>query len=406
MDVYPILMALRRHKVSVLLIVLQIALTLAIVANAFFIVGRSIEHMIRPSGIQEDGLINVLQKWTGLSDKKGEVLIESIEALQKTDLAAIRMLPDVRDVAASSQMSDSGALSLDAERKGKFIHAGYFYGDEKLRSTLGLHLVAGRDFLPDEIGHGEGLPGSPVVIVSMPIAEQFFPDANALGRVVYQDGKPAVIVGIVDRLQNGIEVDSDWAFNTVLEPLRQDVLWTGYAVRARPGRTAEAVREIRKTLFIVKPMRHMPQPWAGVHTFSDWQARNFAAERGTAILMGVISLILLGVTAAGIVGLTSFWVGQRHRQIGVRRALGARRVDILHYFQIENLLIAGSGAVIGVFCAFGLNLWLMKHFEMMQLPLSYVGIGVFIMLALGQAAVFVPARRAANVPPVVATRSV
>jgi putative ABC transport system permease protein len=120
----------------------------------------------------------------------------------------------------------------------------------------------------------------------------------------------------------------------------------------------------------------------------------------------VICLILLSVTAAGIVGLTSFWVGQRTRQIGVRRALGAKKIDILLYFQIENLLIAGGGVICGTLFAFGLNEWLMKHYEMMHLPLFYVAMGVLAMLLLGQAAVLVPARRASNVPPVVATRSV
>jgi putative ABC transport system permease protein len=125
-----------------------------------------------------------------------------------------------------------------------------------------------------------------------------------------------------------------------------------------------------------------------------------------AILMGAVALILLCVTAAGIVGLTSFWVGQRHRQIGVRRALGARKADILHYFQIENLLIAGAGVLLGVVLALGLNLWLMTHYEMSRIPVFYVFTGVLAMLALGQVAVFAPARRASNVPPVVATRSV
>jgi putative ABC transport system permease protein len=122
--------------------------------------------------------------------------------------------------------------------------------------------------------------------------------------------------------------------------------------------------------------------------------------------MAVICVILLSVTGAGIVGLTSFWVGQRHRQIGVRRALGARKTDILRYFQIENLLIVGCGSIVGALCAFGLNEWLMTHYEMTHLPLFYVAIGALAMLVLGQAAVLVPARRASNVPPVVATRSV
>ncbi|MGH8145824.1 MAG: ABC transporter permease [Rhodanobacteraceae bacterium] len=409
MNAYPILVALRRHKAAVLLIVLQIALTLAIIANAFFIIGHRIEDMIRPTGLEEHGLIWILQKWPPQSGGDA-ALIEKLDALQLTDLETIRNLPDVQDVAATAsvplvQGDDAGDISLNADRKGKFVRAAYYYGDEQLRATFGLHLIAGRDFYASEIRHGHGLPGSPVVIVSKPVSDQLFPDGNALGQTVYQDGKPAKIVGIVERLETPTG-KGNWAFNSVIEPLREDTFWTSYVARARAGRTTEAIREIHKALFAVNPMRHMPEPWAGIHSYSEMRDRNFSSERGFALLMGVICLILLSVTAGSIVGLTSFWVGQRTRQIGVRRALGARKIDILRYFQIENLLITGGGAVVGALFAFGLNEWLMRHYEMMHLPLFYVALGVLAMLVLGQAAVLVPARRASNVPPVVATRSV
>lgn len=164
------------------------------------------------------------------------------------------------------------------------------------------------------------------------------------------------------------------------------------------------MREAAPALYKVNPMRVLDDD--SVRSFADIRAHAYRADVGMAILMGVICLILLAVTAAGIVGLTSFWVGQRHKQIGVRRALGARKVDILHYFQTENLLIAGGGAVVGVVLALGLNLLLMRYFAMAHLPIAYVLAGVAAVLALGQGAVFVPARRASNVPPVVATRSV
>jgi putative ABC transport system permease protein len=409
MNVYPILVALRRHKASVLLIVLQIALTLAIVANAFFIIGHSIERMRRTSGLDEDGLIFIFQKLPLVSGEDATV-IEKIDAMQRADLQAIRNLPNVQDAAATSgfpllQGDEDGEISLDADRKGKFVHAEYYYGDEHLRATFGAHLIAGRDFFASEIRHGHGLPGSPVIIVSKALADQLFPAGNALGQMVYQDGKPATIVGIIEQLKTPSFDDSNWADNSVIEPLRKDVFWTGYVVRTRSGRTAQAIRDIHKTLFAINPMRHMP-PGAGIHSFSEQRASYYDEERGIALLMGVICVILLSVTAAGIVGLTSFWVGQRHRQIGVRRALGARKIDILRYFQIEILLIAGGGAVIGALGAVGLNAWLMEHYEMLHLPLCYVTIGALAMLVLGQAAVLVPARRASNVPPVVATRSV
>jgi putative ABC transport system permease protein len=122
--------------------------------------------------------------------------------------------------------------------------------------------------------------------------------------------------------------------------------------------------------------------------------------------MGVVCAVLLAITAAGIVGLTSFWVGQRRKQIGVRRALGATRHDILSYFLTENLLIGAGGVVVGAALAIGMNLWLVSHFEMERLSLLYVVVGVVALLLLGQGAVLAPAMKASRVPPVEATRSV
>jgi putative ABC transport system permease protein len=116
--------------------------------------------------------------------------------------------------------------------------------------------------------------------------------------------------------------------------------------------------------------------------------------------------VLLAITAAGIVGLTSFWVGQRRKQIGVRRALGATRHDILGYFLTENLLIGIGGVAVGALLAIGMNLWLVSHFEMQRLSLLYVAAGVIALLLLGQGAVLAPALRASRVSPVEATRSV
>jgi putative ABC transport system permease protein len=123
------------------------------------------------------------------------------------------------------------------------------------------------------------------------------------------------------------------------------------------------------------------------------------------LLIGVI-VALLGVTALGIVGLASFWVSQRRKQIGIRRALGATRGDILRYFQTENLLIVTFGIALGVVLAIGINLSLMKVFEVSRLPLWYLPVGAIVLWLLGQLAVLAPALRAAAVPPVVATRSV
>ncbi|HXD35982.1 MAG TPA: FtsX-like permease family protein, partial [Rhodanobacter sp.] len=120
----------------------------------------------------------------------------------------------------------------------------------------------------------------------------------------------------------------------------------------------------------------------------------------------LVCLAMLLVTALGIAGLANFWVQQRRRNIGIRRAIGATRGDVLRYFQIENFLIVTGGIVVGMLFANGINLFLMTHYELPRLPPVYFPVGAIALWLLGQLAVLGPALRAAAVPPVVATRSV
>ncbi len=98
----------------------------------------------------------------------------------------------------------------------------------------------------------------------------------------------------------------------------------------------------------------------------------------TIILIGVI-VALLAVTALGIVGMASFWVTQRTKQIGTRRALGATRGSIQRYFMTENLLITSLGLALGIVLTYGLNYWLMgTNYEAQRLPLVYLAGGVVV----------------------------
>ncbi|WP_426700705.1 ABC transporter permease [Rhodanobacter sp. Col0626] len=414
MTLHPLVAALRKHKAGVILIAMQIALTLAIVCNAVFIIGQRIELVGRATGIDENDLFLVTQQWVGAPSGDDAGSIDKLDAMQREDLAALRALPDVQSVTAINSLpllnsSWNGAIDVKPDAKKAFGRTTYYFGDEQMFSTLGLHVIAGRAFTAADITH-QGFRDQhdpDIVMLTKPLADKLYPKGNAVGKVVYLNGggKPITVIGVVERMQvPGLFNDEDTAFNSTLEPIRLNANFARYAIRAKPGRLEAAMHAVTPALYSVNPMRVIDDD--SVKSFATIRHDAYEADRGMAILMGVVALILLCVTAAGIVGLTSFWVGQRHRQIGVRRALGARKIDILHYFQIENLMIAGAGVVLGIVMAIGLNMWLMTQYEMARIPALYVIAGVLVMLVLGQAAVFVPARRASNVPPVVATRAV
>ncbi|HEX7340125.1 MAG TPA: ABC transporter permease [Rhodanobacteraceae bacterium] len=418
MHVPPILAALRKHKSGVVLISLQIALTLAIVCNAIFIIANRIERVSRPTGIVENNLVLATQQWADAPTGSDQASIDKNASLRQRDLAVLRGLPGVASAAAVSTVplggnGWNGAVSRKphisiADRSSYQMVGFYFMGPPGV-STLGVKLIAGRNFKPDEVTRlTQGRPAaSPVIIISRHLAHRLFPHGHALGQTVYLNGKPKpiTIIGVVERLQTmNVGFSNNFAFDSVIVPQITGIGYSVYAIRAKPGRMAAVMHEIRPALYKADPMRVMDDD--SVQSFAQIRHDAYEGDIGMAILMGVICLILIAITAAGIVGLTSFWVGQRRKQIGIRRAIGATRGDILRHFQTENFLIVGAGIVLGLLLAFALNILLMRHYELPRLPLSYLPIGALALWVLGQAAVLGPALRAAAVPPVVATRSV
>jgi len=117
-----------------------------------------------------------------------------------------------------------------------------------------------------------------------------------------------------------------------------------YLLRVDPARKGEVLAAAEPTLDKVSPNRIILKR----QTFAEIRDNFFKADRAMAYLLVGVSLALLVITALGVVGLASFWVQQRTRQIGVRRALGATRGDILRYFQLENFILASAGIVLGM----------------------------------------------------------
>jgi putative ABC transport system permease protein len=418
MSLHPILSALRRHKAGTILIALQIALTLAIVCNALFIIRARFEHMARTTGIDETNLFQVESTRTGV-DSGTDAGKATLDASIKADLAALRQLPDVVDAYETNSLPLSNNLYSEGfsftPGAPPAVPTGFYNADERTLAILGVRLVAGRNFRSDEIiGHGQlGAFQPAVIIVSKHLADSLFPRGGALGKQVYfiNATAPSNIIGVVERLQTSL-VDSStdgWAWNSTLVPLRLVDPSRYYVVRAKPGRLAAAMRSAPAALYAQDPQRIIPDGAGdddlGVQSFAQIRATAYQGDRTLAILMGVISVMLLAVTAAGIAGLSSFWVGQRRRQIGVRRALGATSRDIVRYFLIENALISTAGIIVGIVLAFEFNRWLMGKFELTQLSPTYVLVGVVMLLLLSQGAALAPALRAARIAPVEAIRS-
>ena len=407
MELRPILSTLRRHRTAAGLIVLEVALSCAIICNAVFLITERVDRLNLPSGVAEQEIVDIQVNGIGTDT--------NAMALTREDLAALQAIPGVTAAANANQVpfgngSWNSSLTLSPEQTLPTLNATMYMGSESLMDTLGVDLVAGRGFTADEyidLDPQVGFGGISIhsAIITRAMAEKMYPGKEAVGQVFYfGDAEPIRVVGVVDRLIRPFFLPEDrrgeWS---MLLPIR--VPYTGgghYLLRTAPGERERVMEAAVAALERNSPNRIIEEQ----QTLESMRAEFFRQDRSMVWLLSAVCIALLIVTALGIVGLASFWVAQRTKQIGVRRALGATRGQILRYFQTENFLLATLGIVIGMALAYGINLALMERYELARLPAIYLPVGAVALWLLGQIAVFGPARRAAAVPPAVATRSV
>lgn len=409
MEIRPIVSALLRNRTGALLVALQIAITLAVLCNAAYIVQQRLAKMDRPSGYDEDNIVALqVINFERMSKEAGQAAIAA-------DLRALQAMPGVvaASATASLPMSNAGFgwgyQRTPNPNDPSNASASLYLADQHGLEAFGLTLASGRWFTPEEIRtaadfaeFGATLPG--VVVLSQPLADQLFPDGNALGATVYDASTraPATVVGIVARAQ-GYFVNSAGVERSAFSPV---VIASGeslyYVVRARPGERAAVQREVEATLLEVDPRRILRD----VRSFGEIRATAYRNDRAMTITLLTVIALLVAVTVLGVFGLMSFNVNRRRKQIGTRRALGARRSDVVRHFLLESWIITTAGAIAGVVLAIGLSVWLVNTFELPKLDWRYLPAGVVVLWLVGQLAAFGPARRASGVEPATATRSV
>lgn len=407
MEFRPILSSLLRNKTGAVLIAAQVALSLAIVANALYVIRDRLAVAARPTGVADEAtLLNI-----SVRPLHG---VEDTVAMQRHDEAVLRAIPGVRAVAWTNQVPlDNSGWSMSVATDRKQVHesanSAFFFSPGPLRQTFGLKLVQGRDFSADDVvevdpNQSQDLGRS--LIISQALAEKAYPGAaSVVGKPLLiglgQEAREMRIVGVVERLQSPWAPASERAEYSVISAMRYAQGYSLYAIRSEPGQADRVLRDAEAALLKAYPGRTV----TGKASMLDNRHERYRDERAVAWLLVTVTALLLLVTGSGIVGMASLWVNQRRKQIGVRRALGARRGDILRYFITENLLISSSGIAIGLLLALALNQLLVSELELARLPLGYLAAGSLVLWLLGVLAVYGPAARAAATPPAIATRT-
>jgi putative ABC transport system permease protein len=406
MHIGPIWRAMLRNKAGFVLIAVQIAVTLTIMVNAFGIIQERVNKVGQDSGLDEANtfaLASVL--FTDYEREQRKALIDE-------DLDLIRSTPGVVNAIASNsfplrQGGWSMALSLEpGNQTPDSVSSAIYFVDEHGVETFDVQLIDGENFTPDQISwaNPDDNTWPAYAIITEALGKELWPEANGayVGKVTYiNDNDPVNIIGVVDKLQSPWPNWNDVVERSMLIPQRRASEFVRYIVRTEPGMRDMLMPEIEAALAASNKDRIIRDV-----TSMD-QVRKLAYVGDTAMIkiLGFVVFLLTIITSLGIVGLASFNVSRRTRQIGIRRALGATKPAIVRYFLIENTIVSAIGLVIGGGLAIGLNMVMVAAFALEPLAWYVIPSGMLALWAVGQLAVAGPARRASNITPAIATRS-
>jgi len=400
MPIGPILRAMKHNRTRFGLIILEIAITLAIVTNCVNMILDERSKMLRKSGFDDDNLVSI--SFAPFAPEFKEQTYTN--AIVRSDLRALEAMPGVKSVTATYILPWAGGGSsgtYTAEGYAEKFQAQSYPVTENIIETLGAKLVAGRTFTAQDIPTDP--KASPTVtIISEALAKKLWGDANPIGKVITSNDRtsPRTVVGVIGDFYNPYS----WNIGEYVR-FSPAVWWDGsgatYLVRTEPGAMKAVVSQLEPRLVKINGGRTF-----NLNTIPDTKENFFSAGRLVITAMTAVIIVLVFVTGLGILGITSLSVSERTRQIGTRRALGATKGDILKHFLTENWIVTTIGLILGVIATYALNYALVSNLTDVKMPWYLVGVGMVLLWLNGLVATIPPALRAARVAPAIATRSV
>jgi putative ABC transport system permease protein len=217
------------------------------------------------------------------------------------------------------------------------------------------------------------------------------------------NGGSATVVGVLELMQaappNG---PGDIVYDVVLTPAVPQGPNAIYLVRTKPGQLDYTMGRVWRELESRQQGRRLDR----METLAATATQSRVADRTDAVILAILSSFVLAVTMLGLFGFASFQVTSRIKEIGTRRAIGARRADIVKMFLLENWLISTAGIVIGSITTLAFAVQLHLLLELPRMPIIFLVGSMGLIWVAGLLAALMPALRGSAVPPAVATRVV
>jgi len=421
LDVGPLVRTIRRRPGIWALMVLEVAVGVTTIGSLLISGAWYGEGGQQPSGLDEPNLV-LISTYTpspaGLDPTAAE---RAVRARERADRRIVRALPDVEAAAwvTSTILEDhwtyptllsvvgaAPAAARSSSAAAPEAVAWLTYTDGEVARALGLRFLAGEMPARAVIADADGDPAlgerPAAAVLTRCLAARLFGDPRAavgahLTSSRIADVPVRAVVEDVTMRMALMPYPRCTAFLIGGAPVDHEARMI---VRARPGRRDAAVAAAAEAL-----ARASAQRRADVRAFDSTTGAHHRIGFGLLRLLGFFGVMVALIALLGALAATSFLVAQRTRQIGIRRALGATRGDIVTYFLLESAIAAVMGSIIGVVATVALFAVMRTvfhairfNFALMLLALATLWVGTIV-------ATLIPALRAARVSPSVAGRS-
>jgi putative ABC transport system permease protein len=391
------------HKFRSFLTVLGIVVGVSVVIVIASLLSGVKQNVI--SEIESLGANNILAFHRGVISTGRPTREERArKPLTVEDAKAIKeQCPSVQDVCWIGLPSNT---RINIKYKDTTVRGGDFYGvSQNYASVYNLKIADGRFFTQSEDDHK-----MPVAILGPDTAKSLFVNENPIDKQIIIQGHPFTVLGVAEKSSTGSMIGE--ADNYVYIPygsFHKMLPWEEYHllyIQAREGKRAQAMDESESLLRQRRGVKHS-DPSNFTLTTSDMiikQLDSFTAIIGVVVI--AISSVGLLVGGIGVMNIMLVSVTERTREIGVRKALGATKKDIVLQFLFEAMTLTGLGGVFGVVFAIAISLIIVAIIPQLPatVPLWAVITGLTVSVAIGLIFGVWPAKKAAQLDPIEALR--
>ncbi len=325
------------------------------------------------------------------------------------DAMAIRQqCPDVEavSVAIFANLGQFGLQPTTAKYKGKDMLDAQFMGvTANYLQTATVSLADGRFF-----SQADELHRRDVAVIAATVRDRFFEHEDPVGKSIEVNGHTFEVVGVLDKFKGFIGDNPDdrdiMIPYSTYKKYYPDAKDNFLNVLAREGRLDQAMDEVRGLLRRRRHVKPSEPDNFGIAT-AESVVNNFRQILGTvALVMVVISSIGLLVGGIGVMNIMLVSVTERTREIGVRKAIGARRSDIKWQFLLEAMTLTGAGGTLGIILGWLLSFTIRHIIPSVPstVPLWSIAAGFVVAVSVGLFFGLWPALKAARLDPIVALR--